>query len=181
MFSIPPQKIMYCYGEYQPMFDRMLKEIPNLVLHHGLPSKDEINTFSEDQSHTVLILDDLFRHVIKSADALDLFCVTAHHKCVSVIFLTQNIFGQGPFARSISLNCMYVVLFKNVRDGRQIMTFGSQVYPKKTDYFMDAYNKATKMPYGYLLCDLSPQTPDQYRLRSNILQHQYTSLYTPQV
>ena len=33
---------------------------------------------------------------------------------------------------------------------------------------MESFQDATSQPYGYLLFDLHPSTPDDYRLRSNI-------------
>lgn len=32
----------------------------------------------------------------------------------------------------------------------------------------ESFQDATKMPYGYLLCDLKPETPTDFRLRTNI-------------
>lgn len=34
---------------------------------------------------------------------------------------------------------------------------------------VSAFERATESPRGYLLVDLSPSTPQKYRLRSNIL------------
>jgi len=179
MFEIPPDKIVYAYGEYQPLYDEMEKTIPELTLHQNLPSKEEIDTWSSGSKHTVLILDDLLNQVTQSQDSLFLFCVTAHHRCVTVLFLTQNLYMPGKYARTISLNCHYVILFRNVRDSRQVVIFGSQVFPGKNKYFKDAYDKATAVPYGYLLVDLSPRTPEKYRLRTRILPGEDTIVYLP--
>lgn len=35
------------------------------------------------------------------------------------------------YAKSILLNCQHVVFFKNVRDNRQIITFGSKVFTRR--------------------------------------------------
>jgi len=181
MFKIPPTRIVYAYGEYQPLFEEMEKNVTGLILHEELPTKEQIEEWSGDSSHTVLILDDLLNKVTKSEDALFLFCVTAHHRRVTVLFLTQNLYMPGKYARSISLNSHYVILFRNVRDARQVITFGSQVFPGKTSYFKDAYEKATSIPYGYLLVDMSPSTPDKYRLRTKILSGQDTTVFVPKV
>jgi len=181
MFEIPPQKIIYAFGEYQPLFSEMEQTIPGLILHQGLPDREQVEDWSKDSPHTVLILDDLLNSVTKSEDALFLFCVTAHHRRVSVLFLTQNLYMPGKYARTISLNCHYVLLFRNVRDARQVVTFGSQVFPGKVAYFKDAYDKATSVPYGYLLVDMSPASPDKYRLRTLILPGQDTIVYAPKI
>lgn len=40
IFEIPPKKIIYCYSQYQPLFEEMERNITSLVLYQGLPSKD---------------------------------------------------------------------------------------------------------------------------------------------
>lgn len=179
MFQTPPERIVIAYTEYQPLFEEMEKNIDRLVLHQGLPSKEQIEDWSEGVQHIVLVLDDMMMQVAKSEESLNLFCVTAHHRRVSVFMLAQNLYMPGKFARTISLNCHYVILFRNVRDSRQVLTFGSQVFPLKLKYFKEAYDKATSIPFGYLVVDMSPSTNDNYRLRTRILPNEDTIVYLP--
>lgn len=179
MFQTPPERIVIAYTEYQPLFEEMEKNIDRLVLHQGLPSKEQIEDWSEGVQHIVLVLDDMMMQVAKSEESLNLFCVTAHHRRISVFMLAQNLYMPGKFARTISLNCHYVILFRNVRDSRQVLTFGSQVFPLKLKYFKEAYDKATSKPFGYLVVDMSPSTDDNYRLRTRILPNEDTIVYLP--
>jgi hypothetical protein len=179
MFEIPPQKIIYCYGQYQPLFDDMEQKIPNLILYQGLPSKDQVEEWTDDSNHSLLILDDLMSQVAKSEETLAIFSITAHHKNCTVFFLTQNLFVQSKNFRSLSLNCHYVILFRSLRDSRQILSFGAQVYPGQSSYFKDAYQKATSKPYGHLLVDMNPASQDRYRLRTHIFPQEDTIVYLP--
>ena len=43
------------------------------------------------------------------------------------------------------------------------------MYPSETAWFIKAYEEAVRIPYGYLLVDLRPTTPDGCRLRTNVL------------
>ena len=181
MFTLPPQRILYAYSEYQPVFDDMKTTIPNITFHQGLPSRDQIEDFSEGQDHVILVLDDLMLKITASEECVQLFTVTSHHRNVSVLFLTQCLYPPGRYARSISLNCAYVVLFRNDRDQRQITCFASQILPGQTGYFKDAYDKATKERYGYLLTDLSPHSDKLYRLRTRIFPADDTLVYAPRV
>lgn len=126
LFSMPVNKIKYAYSEHQPMFDEMEQTIPNLSLHQGLPSKEDIEQYTEGVNHTIVVLDDLMLQVAQSQDCVHLFTVTSHHRNVTTIMLSQNLYPPGKYARTISLN---VILFKNYRDSRQIITFGSQILP----------------------------------------------------
>lgn len=181
MFECTPEKMIVAYGQHQPIFLEMNMTIPKLILHEGLPSRAQIEEWSIDSEHTVLLLDDMMSEVTKSEDSINLFCVTAHHRKITVLFLTQNLYMPGKYSRTISLNCHYALLYKNARDSRQIVTFGSQVFPGKPKYFKEAYDKATTVPYRPLLVDMHPGTPDKYRLRTNILPHQDTIVYIPNV
>uniref|UniRef100_A0A8W8MLB9 Uncharacterized protein n=1 Tax=Magallana gigas TaxID=29159 RepID=A0A8W8MLB9_MAGGI len=146
------------------------------ILKHadGLPSKDQIDKWSEGVQHTVSVLYDMMMQVAKSEESLTLFCVTAHHRRISVFMLAQNLYMPGKFAGTISLNCHYVIIFRNVRDSRQVFTFGSQVFPLRLTYSKEAGNKATSIPFGYLVVDMSPGTEDKYRSRTHILPNEDT-------
>lgn len=81
---------------------------------------------------------------------------------LSVISINQNLFGNNdPTQRR---NCHYLVLFNNPVDRQSVMTVARQMYPGHTEKFMKTFEKATKYPYGYLLVDLKPFTPDESRL-----------------
>lgn len=181
MFEKRPKNIIYAYGEYQQLFEQMESSIPGLILHHGLPTKEQIAEWTHPAEHTIIVLDDLMTQVTRNEDVLFLFTVTAHHRCCSVIFLTQNLFMPGKYARSISLNCHYVIMFRNFRDNRSVISgFGAQAYPGKTKYFKDAYEKATSQPYGYLVNDMTVTTPNEYRLRTRIFPNEDTHVFVPQ-
>lgn len=35
------KKIIYCYSQYQPLFEDMKQNIPNVILYQGLPSRSD--------------------------------------------------------------------------------------------------------------------------------------------
>ncbi|CAK5051469.1 unnamed protein product [Meloidogyne enterolobii] len=49
-----------------------------------------------------------------------------------------------------------------------VRNIGSQLFPKKLDYFLDSYRQATNIPYGYLLIDMHASSDPTLRLRTNI-------------
>jgi len=143
MFTKTPEKILYAYSEYQTMFDDML-DIPNLSFHEGLPDWQTLEQLSENCEHSLVILDDLMSKVVNSEDQLHLFTVTSHHKGLSCIYMTENMYMQGKYAKVIPLNSANFVLFPNTRDIRQLITFASQILPGQTRNFTESYLKATK-------------------------------------
>jgi hypothetical protein len=167
LITPPPQKIMYCYGEYQPIF----ANYPQVVFHEGLPDNNEF----DGKLRTLLILDDLMS---EAGDGVsNIFTKISHHRNVSVIFLTQNLFFKSQ--RTMNLNTQYLVLFKNPRDALQVATLGRQMYPGKSKFLVEAFKMATEQPYGYLLIDLRAETLEKYRLRSNIFAGETQYVYLP--
>ena len=176
-----PHSILYCYGIYQSYFTIMENQIENFTLHKGLPSQETINEFSEDGFHRLIVLDDMMLKIVNDEDMLSLFTMGCHHRNLSVIFITQNIYPPGKYSRSMALNTTYMVLFRNVRDAKQISHLGSQVFPGKTEYLKQAYADATLKPYSYLLIDLSPHIKDTLRLRTNLFVNEApVVVYLPQ-
>jgi len=97
-----------------------------------------------------------------------LFTKGSHHRNVSVVYLAQNLFPKNKFARTISLNAHYMVLFKNPRYATQFANLARQMYPHKSQFAVEAYKDATREPYSYLLIDLRPEHDDDLRLQTNI-------------
>lgn len=175
LFDQPIQKIVYCYGEFQPRFHTMEKEIPNIQFVEGFP-EDIYALF--DQTPGLLILDDLMNESMKNDAMLELITRGSHHRHINTITLVQNLFPPGKFSRTISLNTHYIVAFKNPRDSLGVSTLAKQAFPGEVARVMEAYEDATKKPYGYLLFDLHPTTLNVYRLRSKIFPNELQVVYT---
>ena len=105
--------------------------------------------FNNSEENPCLInVDDLLKDAY-SKDLCDLFTKGSHHRNISVILITQNL-----FCRDISLNAKYFVVLKNVRDRSQFSHLARQVLPHDRKGLSYAYLYATKAPHGYLMLDL---------------------------
>jgi hypothetical protein len=166
----PPERIMYCYGEYQSIFNNY----PHINFNEGLPDNKEF----DGKRRTLLILDDLMKEAGDSV--LDIFTKLSHHRNVSVIFLTQNLFFKSKQSRTMNINTQYIVLFKNPRDALQVATLGRQMYPGYSNFLVEAFKDATERPHGYLLIDLHPETIEKFRIRTNIFKGERQYVYVRQ-
>ena len=92
-----------------------------------------------------------------------------------LLLLLQNLFHQGKYARDISLNSHYFILFKNPRDCQQMRYLGTQLGIRKK--LMSAYEDATLLPFSYLMIDLSPKCESTYMLRAHIFPFEDTVIY----
>ena len=154
----PPERIVYCYSVYQLLFD----QFPDVEFVEGLP---DLNMF-DGVKRTLLIIDDLMHETNETVSKL--FTRVSHHRNVSVVYLTQNLFNNNKPNRTISLNAHYIILFKNVRDATQVQCLARQMFPRKSEAMMQGYKDATGKPYGYSLVDLTQPMDDRYRLRTKI-------------
>ena len=100
----------------------------------------------------------------------DLFTKGSHHRNISIVYLTQNLFPQGKACRDIALNTQYLVLFNNPIDRQQVATLARRIYPSTSAIFMKRFEQATSRPYGYLVVDLKSSTPEQDRLHTDIFE-----------
>jgi hypothetical protein len=110
----------------------------------------------------LLIIYDLINEA--DQNVCNLFTRLSHHRNVSVVFITQNLFHKNKFVRTMNLNTHYIVMFKNLRDASQMAILARQMYPGKSQFVEDA----TKKSHGYLLIDPRPDTDDRYRIRTKI-------------
>ncbi len=167
MIEPVPTKIMYCYGEFQPIFAKY----PHVEFNEGLP---DVTQF-DGKEPTLLIIDDLMNETNESVSAI--FTKISHHRNVSVVYITQNMFPKNKHARTISLNSHYMILFKNPRDAGQFATLARQMYPSGSKFAIEAFKDATDAPFGYLLIDMKPDTDEKHRLRTNIFPGELTYVY----
>lgn len=148
------KKIKWCYTYPSHWF----LEEPTITFLQGLPD--------EYENGDLIVIDD-FMHALNNKIA-DLFTAASHHCNVSVILILQNIFPRSKVMRDISLNSHYIILFKNARDMNQVSTLSRQIFPRRSQFMVDAYIKATSKPYKYLVIDLHPLTIEEHRLRDSL-------------
>jgi hypothetical protein len=103
MITPQPEKIVYCYGDFQSMF----AEYITVECQEGLSSVDQF----DGRQRVLLIIDDLMNEA--DQNVCNLFTKLSHHRNVSVVFITQNLFYKNKFVRTMNLNTHYIVMFKN--------------------------------------------------------------------
>ena len=179
MIDGAPENIIWCYGMYQPAYDEMQRTIRNLTFIEGVPS--DLESMINPSIRNLIVLDDLMQELSNSNRITNLFTKGCHHRNLSVIFLLQNIFHRGKELRDMSLNCHYLVLFKSPRDSSQVNHLAKQMFPGHTKYMQESFQDATSKPYGFLFCDLKPETPTDFRLRTNIFPEETQLAYVKKV
>src|SRR6266481_5027925 len=168
-------RIVYYYSEYLTDTIQTLKGMFGDKIQFVKGLNIDIETFNP-QKNNLVIIDDLIQGAVSSQGVSELFTRGSHHRNLSVILVSQNLFCQGKHSVTINRNSQYLVLFKNPRDAAQISCLAKQVFPGNNKFLLDAYKSATESAYGYLLLDFKQTTPDELRLRTNILPKEWPEI-----
>lgn len=166
------EKVIWCFSET----NSIQSKINNIKIEYcnGIPENFE----NPENKPILVILDDLM--MSQSPQICELFIKGSHHRNMSVILTTQNIFYKSRFSRDISLNAKYIVLLKNPRDQAQFQHLARQIYPHNSSDLVRIYKEVTRNGYSYILFDLTQDTSDLFRFRSNIFNKEYIECYCPQ-
>jgi hypothetical protein len=95
--SIQPliQRIVWCYGQWQPAYQQMSKTLPNVEFVRGIPDDLERDFYFDTSVNNLIVLDDLMTVAKNDNRVSDLFTKGSHHRCLSTIYVVQNLFTQG--------------------------------------------------------------------------------------
>ena len=165
----PPERFICCYDKFPPVVDHIDKEIKFV---DGLPDVEDLR---DDLKRSLIVIEDLMSETDQSVSKL--FTKRSHHRNISVIYVSQNLYSKNKENRTISLNTHYLVLFKNPRDASQITCLGRQIYPNDSKHFHEAFDDATQQPHNYLLMDFKQSSPEECRLRASVFPDSGLAVY----
>ena len=168
----PSVPVHYCYGAWQDRFRDMQER--GIQFHEGIPETEALAQWFPRRrgggaGGGILILDDLMDEGSHDKRVLDLFTKHSHHQNVTVLYLCQDMFPVGKYAKSISRNAHYIVAFKNPRDQLGVRNVLLQSFPSTWKDVLETFQRVTAQPYGYLVLDLHPASSDYQRLMSHLL------------
>ena len=174
LFSQPVKGVIYCYSEFQEIFNK--PPGGEVTFHYGLPTAEELEAYIQrlKGEHGLIIFDDLMSEMARSSIGQDMYTKLSHHRNFSCLNIIQNIFVQGKAARNQTLNSHFFILTRTCRDLRQIAILGSQLFPGKTKDFVEIYKDAVDNPLKrdvppYLLIGCHPfKTRRGCQLMTNI-------------
>jgi hypothetical protein len=177
-----PRRIIWIYSEWQDAYDRIRKQLPRKIEFVKEFNADLYESLNRNVRNLVVLDDQMENRDIHrngGSGIAKFFTQGSHHRNLTVVYIVQNLFHQSRAMRTISLNSHYLVLFKNPRDKLQIRSLATQMYPSNIEYLLRAYEDATSVPYGFLVVDLRPETPEHLRLRANIFDVETQCVYKP--
>ena len=170
LYDAEISKIIIVSPHSQPIFDK-LKETENVDIINELPDYEEISNMADlhQSEGLILLLDDIMQDMSSKLNLSKIFTQLCHHKQLTCILSVQNLFFQNNEYKNMVLNCSYLCLFRVPGDKRQISIIGGRMFPGKAGRFVDAFEKATQLPYSYMFIDYRQKTRNFMRLKKDIL------------
>jgi hypothetical protein len=185
----PLREIHFFYQNWQPIYDELLRikhihitfykfwvakaaRVDETCATDKLEMLIQQETTNKTPGAVAFVFDDGLE-VSRCQIMVEVFTRMSHHYCCTVFLLAQNLFQ--PSLRVISRNVNYLFLFRCPRDQTQIRHIAYQIYPEKgqAKAFMHTFKEVTSShPYGYIMLDFKPETRDQLRVRTNILERE---------
>lgn len=120
LLSAKVDKVIYC-AKYNTSIPEVIRNDEILTFHPGVPSEEM--TRNDSNQHILFVLDDLLDTAFSSGVVSNMY-TSGRHRNLSVILLSQNLFPRSSNSRNISLNCNYIVVFRNLRDSSSISHLG---------------------------------------------------------
>jgi len=135
-----PQKVIYCYGEYQSGFAKY----PWVEFHEGLPKSEMF-----DGTPTMVVIDDLMNET--NDMVANLFTKISHHRSVSVIYITQNVFHKtNRVAQSVLTRITWC--YSNHRETRVKFRFWGGNCIRNTTSFSSKHSKMLRRNHTAICC-----------------------------
>ncbi len=178
----PDQKIttfIVCYNEWQSAYAEIRKYCPKVEFIQGLIGRAKLDTLGKDNTYSLIFIDDLMQSISDSSLFAESIISMSHHRRLNIIFTLHNIFYQGKYTRTLTLNTKYITLFVSRRDQTQVTRLGNQILGTGggralIECFKDLLSTEK---YPYIFIDMSPHIDPVYTLRSKIFPDQETVVY----
>ena len=95
-----PKCIIYCYGIWQLAYDEIKARDSSVQFIKGIPDNLEEENFLNSYQPNLLILDDVIKEANSNNQIGSLFLIGSHHRNLSVILISQNLFHQEKQSRT---------------------------------------------------------------------------------
>jgi len=171
----PIKTIIYVYTDHQNIFYELEQQVPGIIF-----TTDIFQIESLINEETLVIIDDKMDTITRGKDKelmINFFIKGCHHKNISVVLLIQNNFEPG--LRTIFINSLYRVFFNQPADVSSIVNIAKQMFPGQSKYLLNAYEKATAKPFGYLFFTLHPASNKLLKVRSTLYPSDNCEIYVP--
>lgn len=114
-----------------------------------------------------MVIDDQWELAITDPSIARAFKVDSRHQKFSIILVTQSIFDQGKWGKTIRLNTEIFILFRNYGDSKTNNRLTNQMGLKER--YVDCMSFIAKEKHAYCIINNSPHVDnEELRVQTNI-------------
>ena len=99
-----PERIIWCFGQWHPLYDNIRKKIQKIDFVNGIPDHLNDQHYINVGKGNTLAFDDLMTDAKCDQRIADQFTKGSHHRNISIVYLTQNLFPEGKACRNITVH-----------------------------------------------------------------------------
>lgn len=166
-------EIIYCVAQPSSAPSNLKTLVPRARIVVGLEFLSSVSRGS------LIVFDDLLSDIYSSPEILDLCIRRSGKDNISCFILTQNLFYQSKFARTINLNFTHIIAFLYPRDSNIYSHLCRQVWGKGYQILVNAFLQHLRSgPHRFFIFDFSPKTAYYLRFRTfefkgNCIEHAF--------
>ena len=157
-------RIVYFYKHFQIIYDTMMQSIAGIEFIQGVDFELVENSPADGTKYLPIFDDSL--DILSKSEKFNEIATAGRHRNLNFVYIKHNLFHRNKTGRDAELQTTHIVLFKSPRDVQQIDILGRQLGLGKQ--LKQWYGDATQEPYGHLMIDLRPSSPDLLRCCSNV-------------
>ena len=161
LIQISSQRIIWCFGQWQPLYDKIRKKIPKIEFVNGIPDHLNDQHYINAGKRNILVFDDLMTDAKCDQRIANLFTKwkppqkhirsVSHSECIP----SRKVVPRHHFKYAV------YVLFNNPIDRQQVATLARRIYPSTSAAFMKRFEQATSYPYSHLVIDFKSDTAEK--------------------
>jgi GTPase SAR1 family protein len=164
------ERILVIYASWASVYEKWMSKYGSRIsFQKNIPADLEEIIKSWNVRSSLVILDDMMQN--DDPIILALYTRISHHLCVSAICLLHNIYDRSnKILRSLSLNTNGIIVFRSLRDQKQIYSLSYQIFAerKRAKRLIEAFQDVFNEKYSYMYIDLSPAGNDKLRFLTDI-------------
>lgn len=162
MFENEPKRILWYCKHIESVPKTIKSQVEVITEYPNLESFE-----NPTRVHKLIVLDDLQEFISQSTVVSEAFR-SSRHINISIIILVHNLFSGKKETRNISLNCSGIFIMKSCRDLVPLRNLSMQLTPNSPDKLLAIYDFHVKKAYQYIFVDLTIETNDLIRYRTDI-------------
>ena len=92
---LPPERIVWCYSQWQPAYTEMLVAMPHIEFVKGIPTALEQDSYFDVNKRNLIVFDDQMIDASKDKRIVNLFTRGSHHRNLSEILYRAEPISSG--------------------------------------------------------------------------------------